>query len=78
MGNESGFDRLNDKSSESVSRGAELSACAAENEAVTGRRLFLQSAVAGAAAFALPKWAHAATAAPAPADEMEGIRAQIE
>jgi acetylornithine deacetylase/succinyl-diaminopimelate desuccinylase-like protein len=76
--NESGFDRLNDKSSESVSRGAEQSARAAENQTATGRRLFLQSALGGAAALALPKWAHAATAAPAPADEMDGIRAQIE
>jgi acetylornithine deacetylase/succinyl-diaminopimelate desuccinylase-like protein len=78
LGNESGFDRLNDKRSERVNRHAEQSAEAAVDESVTGRRLFLQSAVAGAAALALPKWAHAATAPPAPADEMDGIRAQIE
>ncbi|HEY6384942.1 MAG TPA: M20/M25/M40 family metallo-hydrolase [Candidatus Acidoferrum sp.] len=78
MINESGFDRLNEKSSENVSRGADQSAHAAENEAATGRRLFLQSALGSAAALALPKWAHAATAAPAPAEEMDSIRAQIE
>jgi hypothetical protein len=76
--NESGFDRLHDKRSVRVNRHAEQSAEAAVSEAVTGRRLFLQSAVAGAAGLALPKWAHAATAPPAPADEMDGIRAQIE
>src|SRR5271163_1913881 len=67
MGSASDFDRLNEKS-----------AGAAENETASGRRLFLQSAVAGAAALALPKWAHAAAARAVPADEMDGIRAQIE
>src|SRR5271154_6696316 len=78
MGNEFDFERLNDKSRESASIGSEQSASAAKNEAVPGRRLFLQNAVAGAAAFALPKWAHAATSPDVPADEMDGIRAQIE
>src|SRR5271156_7112059 len=67
MGSASDFDRLNEKS-----------AGAAENETASGRRLFLQSAVAGAAALALPKWAPAAAARAVPADEMDGIRAQIE
>jgi acetylornithine deacetylase/succinyl-diaminopimelate desuccinylase-like protein len=78
MGNASDFEDLNDKSYEAADRVSEQRAGAAEGEGVTGRRLFLQSAVAGAAALALPKWAHAATAPPAPADEMDGIRAQIE
>jgi len=78
MGNKSDFERLNDKSRESASSGSEQSAGATENEAVPGRRLFLQNAVAGAAALALPNWAHAAAAPAVPADEMDGIRAQIE
>src|SRR5271170_2175226 len=73
MGNASDFEGFSDKS-----RGSEHRVDAAENEAVTGRRLFLQSAVAGAAALALPKWAHAAASPAVPADEMDGIRAQIE
>jgi acetylornithine deacetylase/succinyl-diaminopimelate desuccinylase-like protein len=78
LGNKSDFERLNDKSRESASSGSEQSAGAADNEVITGRRLFLQNAAAGAAALALPKWAHAATAPAIPADEMDGIRAQIE
>ena len=78
MGNKSDFERLNDKSRESTSSGSERSSGASENEAVPGRRLFLQNAVAGAAALALPKWAHAAAVPAIPADEMDGIRAQIE
>jgi acetylornithine deacetylase/succinyl-diaminopimelate desuccinylase-like protein len=73
MGSETEMERLN-----GTTRGATQSAAASGNEAVTGRRLFLQSAVAGAAALALPKWAHAATAPAAFADDMDGIRAEIE
>ena len=78
MGNKSEFERLIDKGRDLASRSSEQNASAAENEAVTGRRLFLQSAVTGAAALALPKWAHAAASPAVPADEMDGIRAQIE
>src|SRR5271165_6146007 len=78
MGNKSEFERLIDKGRDLASRSSAQNASAAENEAVTGRRLFLQSAVAGAAALALPKWAHAAASPAVPADEMDGIRAQIE
>jgi acetylornithine deacetylase/succinyl-diaminopimelate desuccinylase-like protein len=51
-------------------RGATLSG----NAAVSDRRAFLQTAVAGAAAMAMPRWAHAA-AAP---DDMDAIRGEIE
>ncbi|HYL65396.1 MAG TPA: M20/M25/M40 family metallo-hydrolase [Candidatus Methylomirabilis sp.] len=44
-----------------------------ENEGVTDRRAFLQGAVAGAAALALPKWTHAAAD-----DDMSAITAEIE
>ena len=78
MGIESKFNRMNDKRRESENLRAEQSAFVPENDAVAGRRLFLQSAVAGAAALALPKWVHAATTPTTPADDMEGIRAEIE
>jgi hypothetical protein len=78
MGNESNFERLNDKSRDLTNCASEQRIDAADSEAVTGRRLFLQSAVAGAAALVLPKWAHAAAGPAVPADEMDGIRTQIE
>src|SRR6266853_6895404 len=41
---------------------------------MTGRRIFLQTAVAGAAALALPRWTRAA----APASELDIVFAEIE
>ncbi|MGC1615637.1 MAG: M20/M25/M40 family metallo-hydrolase [Candidatus Acidiferrum sp.] len=78
MGYESMFDHLDDKSREPRNLRAEQSALTTENGAVPDRRVFLQSAVASAAALALPKWAHAAAAPAASADDMEEIRAEIE
>src|ERR1700684_2024779 len=49
-----------------------------DGEAVADRRTFLQGAVASAAALALPSWTRASAAPAVPADEMEGIRAEIE
>ncbi|MGC0773670.1 MAG: M20/M25/M40 family metallo-hydrolase [Candidatus Acidiferrum sp.] len=77
MGTEFEFERVGDKTCKSEERNAEGSPVAADGEAVAGRRTFLQSAVASAAALALPKWVHAAAAPSASADEMEGIRAEI-
>jgi acetylornithine deacetylase/succinyl-diaminopimelate desuccinylase-like protein len=73
MGNESEFERTDDKGRE-----RESSARAADDETAPGRRMFLQRAAASAAALALPKWTHAAAAPAAAADEMDGIRAEIE
>jgi acetylornithine deacetylase/succinyl-diaminopimelate desuccinylase-like protein len=78
MGNESDYEHLIDKRREPVSGGPQQSADAAGSDVATSRRLFLQSAAAGAAALALPKWLHAAEVPSVPADEMDGIRAQIE
>src|SRR5579862_262417 len=47
-------------------------------DALADRRTFLQSAAVGAAALSLPKWARAAASPALPADEMDGIRAEIE
>ncbi len=49
-----------------------------EGEALADRRTFLQGAAASAAALALPSWTHASAAPAAPAEEMDGIRAEIE
>ncbi|MGC2672879.1 MAG: M20/M25/M40 family metallo-hydrolase [Candidatus Acidiferrum sp.] len=79
MGTEFEFERVGDKTCKSEERNAEGSPVAADGEAVADRRTFLQSAVASAAALALPKWVHAAAAPAAKADEMDdGIRAEIE
>jgi acetylornithine deacetylase/succinyl-diaminopimelate desuccinylase-like protein len=53
---------------------ADRSAALSGNAAISDRRAFLQTAVAGAAAMAMPRWAHAA-AAP---DDMDAIRTEIE
>jgi acetylornithine deacetylase/succinyl-diaminopimelate desuccinylase-like protein len=77
MGTESEFERVQDR------------ICGLENDKTerTGltdggsqadRRTFLHGAVASAAALALPNWAHAAAATAAPADDLDGIRAEIE
>ncbi|MGB8457072.1 MAG: M20/M25/M40 family metallo-hydrolase, partial [Candidatus Acidiferrum sp.] len=78
MGTEFEFERVGDKTCKSEQRNAEGSPVAADGEAVADRRTFLQSAVASAAALALPKWVRAAAAPAASADEMDGIRAEIE
>ncbi|MGB6683541.1 MAG: M20/M25/M40 family metallo-hydrolase [Candidatus Acidiferrum sp.] len=72
MGNEFKSDGSDNKSCD---RQAGQDALETANDALTGRRLFLQSAVASAAALALPRWAHAGPIA-AP-DEMDTIRAEI-
>jgi acetylornithine deacetylase/succinyl-diaminopimelate desuccinylase-like protein len=73
MGNEFKSDGLGDKSPED--RQAGQAALETANDALTGRRLFLQSAVAGAAALAFPRWAHAGPIAVP--DDMDTIRAEI-
>ncbi|MGB6898856.1 MAG: hypothetical protein WBE12_09710, partial [Candidatus Acidiferrum sp.] len=75
MGNEFKSDGSDNKSCD---RQAGQDALETANDALTGRRLFLQSAVASAAALALPTWARASAAPAVPADEMDGIRAEIE
>ena len=59
-------------------RQAAPSTIAAGCGSVSDRRVFLQTAAAGAATLALPAWTHASTVPAVPADEMEGIRAEIE
>src|SRR3984957_11676130 len=78
MGNDFEFGRTQDQSCEAQKRKAEGSPGFVDGEAAAGRRTFLQGAVASAAALALPHWAHAAAPRAVPADEMDGIRAEIE
>jgi len=59
-------------------RQAGPSSIAAGCGSVSDRRAFLQTAAAGAAALALPAWARASAVPGIPADEMDGIRAEIE
>src|SRR6202790_184152 len=78
MGNESEFERVDGPSCQPEKSKAEQRAAAFDSDVIADRRTFLQGAVASAAALALPKWTHAAAAPAAPADEMDGIRAEIE
>jgi len=79
MGTESGFERADSQSCPPEKNKAEQRAAALGSDVIADRRTFLGGAVASAAALALPNWAHAAVArAAAPADEMDGIRAEIE
>ncbi|HEY2548337.1 MAG TPA: hypothetical protein VGI46_19855, partial [Candidatus Acidoferrum sp.] len=72
MGNESEFARKIDEDEEQKD-----CSVAGNGEAVADRRMFLQGAVASAAALALPHWSRAAGRPALPADEMDGIRAEI-
>jgi len=78
MGNDFAFERMQEKGRGLEKDKTERSAGSADGDAVAGRRTFLQGAVASAAALALPNWAHAAALPALPADEMDGIRAEIE
>jgi acetylornithine deacetylase/succinyl-diaminopimelate desuccinylase-like protein len=78
MGTEPEFENVSRRSDEQASHKREQSAGTADDEAVADRRTFLQGAVASAAALAVPNWAHAAAGSALPADEMDGIRAEIE
>jgi acetylornithine deacetylase/succinyl-diaminopimelate desuccinylase-like protein len=51
---------------------------APDGDALADRRTFLHGAVAGAAALAMPGWVRAAASSALPADEMDGIRTEIE
>jgi acetylornithine deacetylase/succinyl-diaminopimelate desuccinylase-like protein len=73
MGTESEFENLSCQSGQQASHKREQGA-----GTVADRRTFLQGAVASAAALAVPDWTHAASAPALPADEMDGIRAEIE
>ena len=76
MGTESGCEGADRQSCQPGKSQAEQQAAAFDRNVLAGRRTFLEGAVASAAALALPNWAHAAVV-PA-ADEMDGIRAEIE
>jgi len=78
MGTASGFERVDRQSCRPEKSKAEQPAAAFDSDVVADRRTFLEGAVAGAAALALPNWAHAALVPAARADEMDGIRAEIE
>src|SRR6202795_4841721 len=78
MGTEPEFENFSRRSDEQASHKREQGAGTADGEAVADRRTFLQGAVASAAALAVPNWAHAAAGSALPADEMDGIRAEIE
>src|SRR5271169_1944918 len=78
MESESEFERVRRQSGQQANKASEQEAAAPDGEAFADRRTFLQGAVASAAALAVPGWAHAAAAPAVPADEMDGIRAQIE
>jgi acetylornithine deacetylase/succinyl-diaminopimelate desuccinylase-like protein len=77
MGEEFVFEREELRSCEHERNKNEQHGRAHDEETAADRRTFLQRAAASAAALALPNWAHAAAMA-APADEMDGIRAEIE
>src|SRR5580658_2597077 len=78
MGTESGFKRVDSQSGPPDESKAEQRAAALGSDVLADRRTFLGGAVASAAALALPNWAHAAVVPAAAADEMDGIRAEIE
>src|SRR5579863_6888527 len=78
MGTESEFENVSRRSGEQANHKRGQDAGAADGEAFADRRTFLQGAVASAAALAVPGWAHAAAGSALPADEMDGIRAEIE
>jgi acetylornithine deacetylase/succinyl-diaminopimelate desuccinylase-like protein len=78
MGKESAFKRRDRQSCQPEKSKAEQPAAAFDNHVTAGRRTFLEGAAASAAALALPNWVHAAAVPAAPADEMDGIRAEIE
>jgi acetylornithine deacetylase/succinyl-diaminopimelate desuccinylase-like protein len=78
MGTESAFERVDRQSCPPEKSKAEQRAAAFASDVIADRRTFLEGAVASAAALALPNWAHAALVPTAPADEMDGIRAEIE
>ena len=78
MGTESEFERVDGQSCPPEKSKAEQRAAAFDSDVIADRRTFLEGAVASAAALALPNWAHAAVVPAAPADEMDGIRAEIE
>src|SRR5579863_2541456 len=78
MGTESEFENVSRRSGEQANHKRGQDAGAADGEALADRRTFLQGAVASAAALAVPNWAHAAAGSALTADEMDGIRAEIE
>ena len=78
MGSESEFERVRRQGGQLANHTSEQGAAAADCETLADRRTFLQGAVASAAALAVPGWAHAAAGSALPADEMNGIRAEIE
>ncbi len=78
MGTESEFERVERQSSQPAKRDIAQGTFAAEGEALADRRTFLQGAMVSAAALAVPGWAQAAAGSALPADEMDGIRAEIE
>ncbi len=78
MGTESEFDRTQRETSDLKHHTPTKNSSAASGDCVADRRTFLEGAVASAAALAVPNWAHAASVPGVPADEMEGIRAEIE
>jgi acetylornithine deacetylase/succinyl-diaminopimelate desuccinylase-like protein len=77
MGKEFVFEREEVRGCEHERNKSEQHGRAHDEETAADRRTFLQRAAASAAALALPNWAHAAAMAAA-ADEMDGIRAEIE
>jgi acetylornithine deacetylase/succinyl-diaminopimelate desuccinylase-like protein len=78
MGTEPKFERLDRQSCPAEKSKVEQRAAAFDGAVLADRRTFLEGAVAGAAALALPNWAHSAVVPAAAADEMDGIRAEIE
>jgi len=78
LGTASRFERADRQSRQLESSKGEQRAAAWGSDVLAHRRAFLEGAVASAAALALPNWAHAAAVPAAPADEMDGIRAEIE
>ncbi len=78
MGTASEFERVDSQGCLPEKSAAEQPAAAFNRDVIADRRTFLEGAVASAAALALPNWAHAAVVPAAPADEMDGIRAEIE
>src|SRR5580693_8514473 len=78
MGTESGCQGLDRQRCQAENSKGEQRAAAWGSDVIADRRTFLEGAVASAAALALPNWAHAAAVPAASADDMEGIRAEIE
>jgi len=77
MGTESEFEDVRRQSGQQANHKVEQGR-AVEGEPLADRRTFLQGAMVSAAALAVPRWAHAAAGSALPADEMDGIRAEIE